>query len=618
MPTIAYELDQAFRTAIREAFDVDTDPLVGASQSDKFGDYQSNAAMGLAKILSDKTGQKSNPRVIAEQIKARVTQALGNMVTEVTIAGPGFINVRLNPAWVSSKLHEISSDKTLGLTLAPSPQIVVVDYSGPNIAKEMHVGHLRSTIIGDAIANVIETLGHTVIRQNHIGDWGTQFGMLIRYLLEEGPSTNLWHMSGVATVQVPGQFVEVGRIRVQDLESFYRAAKTKFDVDPQFKDRARLGVVALQAGDRTSITAWQAIVEETRRHFQPLYDRLRVKLTQEHERGESFYNPMLLGIVKVLREKQLAIESDGATVVLVEGFESPLIIQKTDGGYLYGTTDLAALRYRVDDLHASRIIYVTDSRQSQHFAMVFAVGKQAGWVDDVSLEHAPFGTMMGEDGKPFKTRSGDTVKLKDLLDEAEVRAMTLVTAKNPDLPEEHRKQIARAIGIGAVKYSDLSKDRVSDYVFSWDKMLAMDGNTGPYLQYAYARIRSIHRKAHEGKQLASGAQSDAPAAPSDAPASQPNAPAPSITLDSPFELALAKHILRLGETMDVVARDLKPHVLCLYLYELASKFSSFYENCPVLKSEEPLRTSRLMLSDLTARTLALGLDLLGIEHPEQM
>jgi len=597
MPTIAYELDQAFRTAIREAFDVDTDPLVGASQSDKFGDYQSNAAMGLAKILSDKTGQKSNPRVIAEQIKARVTQALGNMVTEVTIAGPGFINVRLNPAWVSSKLHEISSDKTLGLTLAPSPQIVVVDYSGPNIAKEMHVGHLRSTIIGDAIANVIETLGHTVIRQNHIGDWGTQFGMLIANLNDNTTQQSM---------------------TLHDLESFYRDAKKRFDEDASFATRSRNEVVKLQSGDEHAKAAWVRIVDMTRQQYQPLYDRLHIGLRQEHERGESFYNSRLAGIVKALEQKSLAVESDGATVVLVEGFESPLIIQKTDGGYLYGTTDLAALRYRVDDLHASRIIYVTDSRQSQHFAMVFAVGKQAGWADGVSLEHAPFGTMMGEDGKPFKTRSGDTVKLKDLLDEAEVRAMTLVTAKNPDLPEEHRKQIARAIGIGAVKYSDLSKDRVSDYVFSWDKMLAMDGNTGPYLQYAYARIKSIHRKAHEGKQLASGAQSDAPAAPSDAPASQPNAPAPSITLDSPFELALAKHILRLGETMDVVARDLKPHVLCLYLYELASKFSSFYENCPVLKSEEPLRTSRLMLSDLTARTLALGLDLLGIEHPEQM
>jgi len=594
MPTIAFTLDAAFRLAIRQAFDVDADPLVGASQSDKFGDYQSNAAMGLVKILFDKTGQKSNPRAIAEQIKNSVQTHLEDMATEVTIAGPGFLNVRLSPAWLSTQLRGVASNTNHGVEPATSPQTVVVDYSGPNIAKEMHVGHLRSTIIGDAIANVIELLGHKVVRQNHIGDWGTQFGMLITFIQgslvpSDGSVSDGLSLARGGTFELP---------EIKDLEDFYRKAKFTFDNEPAFADHAREAVVRLQTGRETELVIWRRIVDETRRHFQRVYDRLHIKLTESDERGESFYNPMLPGIVSQLMDREIAVKSDGATVIQVDGYESPLIIQKTDGGYLYGTTDLAALRYRVDELHADRIIYVTDSRQSQHFAMVFAVGKKAGWAEGVSLEHAPFGTMMGDDGKPFKTRTGGTVKLKDLLDEAEVRALALVTAKHPDLPEAQRKTIATAIGIGAVKYSDLSKDRNSDYVFSWDTMLAMDGNTGPYLQYAYARIKSIQRKAQEGGLVASATQ--------------------SITLESPFELNLAKHILRFGETIEVVARDLKPHLLCLYLYDLAGKFSSFYENCPVLKSEEPLRSSRLLLADLTARTLEKGLDLLGIEHPEQM
>ncbi len=573
MQTMISQLNRAFRTAIADEFGIETDAMISVAQNEKFGDYQSNVAMSLARQVAEKTGQKTNPRAVAEQIKAKVN--LGDMAQELTIAGPGFINIRLSPAWVQQQLQSIAADPRLGIEKTPNPQTVVVDYSGPNVAKQMHVGHLRSTIIGDAIARVIEFLGNNVIRQNHIGDWGTQFGMLIAFLKCNGTASAQQH--------------------IDDLEDFYRRAKKKFDEDPAFQDEARRTVVRLQGGEKEELELWRRIVDETRRHYQPIYGRLNVLLRQENERGESFYNPMLPPVVRDLRAGGLAVESEGAVVVFTEGFENPLIIEKTGGGYLYGTTDLAAIRYRVNELHADRIIYTTDSRQAQHFAQVFATARKASWAGSASLEHAPFGTMLGEDGKPFKTRSGDTVKLKDLLDEAEERAYRLVSEKNPDLPESQRRDIARAVGIGAVKYADLSKDRNSDYVFSWDKMLAMDGNTGPYLQYAYARIQSIFRK--------SGGKPD-PAAP--------------IQLESPFELALAKHILRLGEIIELVSRDLKPHNLCAYLYDLATRFSAFYENCPVIQSEEPLRSSRLILCDLTGRTMAMGLDLLGIEHPEQM
>jgi arginyl-tRNA synthetase len=574
MKSIVQHLDSAFREAIRQAFGADADPVIVPSQNEKFGDYQSNAAMGLAKA------QKLNPRQVAEQIKAKLD--LGAMASEVSIAGPGFINVRLSSKWLASLLQQAGADSRLGLRTVESPQTVVVDYSGPNIAKQMHVGHLRSTIIGDAISRVIEFQGHQVIRQNHIGDWGTQFGMLIAHL----------ESSHLGTDQ-----------HISDLEEFYRSAKKRFDDDAAFQEKARNTVVKLQSGDGAERAAWRKIVEETRRDYLPVYQRLNVKLREEHERGESFYNPSLPQVVAELKEKGLAVESEGAVVVFIDGPDkSPLIIQKSDGGYLYGTTDLAAIRYRVNELHADRIIYTHDSRQAQHFSQVFRTADKASWTHGgkVKLDYAPFGTMLGEDGKPFKTRSGEIVKLKELLDEAEERALKVVTEKNAELPEDQRKQIARAIGIGAVKYADLSKDRISDYVFSWDKMLAMDGNTAPYLQYAYARIRSIFRKA--------GGE----------PAGEPSGSGGKIQFDTPHELSLAKHIVRFGETIESVARDLKPHILTTYLYELATKFSGFYENCPVLQSEEPVRSSRLSLCDLAARTMARGLDLLGIEHPEQM
>ncbi len=573
MQTITDQLDAAFRIAIRAALDIDADPLVGPAQNEKFGDYQSNAAMGLAKQVAEKTGQKTNPRAIAEQIKEKLN--LGETAQEVTIAGPGFINVRLATGWLSRQVLEANRDPRLGNESVRDPQTVVVDYSGPNVAKKMHIGHLRSTNIGDALARLLEFEGHQVIRQNHIGDWGTQFGMLLAYLKEAGDAAS----------------------DVSDLNTFYKRARQKFDSDPAFADESRGAVVRLQAGEAQEKALWGRIVEQSRSHFQPLYERMNVTLTREHERGESFYNAMLADVVRELREKGVAVESDGATVVWVEGFEAPLIIQKRDGGYGYATTDLAALRYRVRGLHAQRLIYVTDARQMQHFSQVFGAARKAGWVEGVQLDHATFGTILGPDGKPLKAREGDAQTLEGVLDEAEERAAALVNEKSPELPESQRRSIARAVGIGATKYFDLNKDRVSDYIFDWQKMLALDGNTAPYLQYAHARICSIFRKGGIARESVRG---------------------PEISLESPFELALAKHVLRFGEVISLVARELKPHHLCAYLYELATRFSSFYENCDVLKSTEPTRSSRLLLCDATAKTLSLGLDLLGIGHPEQM
>ncbi len=580
MQSIISQLDLAFRTVIQSSFGLEADPLIAVSGNEKFGDYQSNAAMGLSKVLVAR-GEKTNPRAVAEKIKAGLE--LGDMASEVSIAGPGFINVRLSPGWLASQLRAASVDDRLGIDKATAPQTVVVDYSGPNIAKELHVGHLRSTIIGDAVSRVLDFQGHNVIRQNHVGDWGTQFGMLISHLRSLSTDTTNDHVA------------------IDDLEDFYRAAKARFDAEPAFQTEARETVVRLQAGQPGERALWREIVAETRRHYLPLYDRLGVLLTEADERGESFYNPFLADVVRDLRASGIAIESEGAIVVPIEGYDSPLIIEKSGGGYLYGTTDLAAIRFRVGHLRADRVIYFTDARQTQHFAQVFAAARKAGWTGGTSFEHASFGAMLGDDGKPFKTRSGGTVKLAELLDEAEERALAIVRHKNAErgveMPESQLMSIAHAVGIGAVKYSDLSKDRTSDYVFSWDKALAMDGNTAPYLQYAYARVSSIFRRGETHSQSVRGA---------------------GISLNDPYELALAKHVLRLGDTIGVVARELKPHHLCGYLYELATRFSGFFENCPVLKSDEPLRASRLALCDLTARAMGLGLDLLGIEHPEQM
>jgi len=588
MKTISEQLSNAFRNAIAAAFDgLDADPLISASQNEKFGDYQSNAAMGLAKVVAERTGQKTNPRAIAEQILAKLD--LGGMSDtppdKTWIAGPGFINVKLSNQWLSGQLSLAGKDARLGVEPVAAPQTVVIDYSGPNIAKELHVGHLRSTIIGDACSRVIEFQGHRMIRQNHLGDWGTQFGMLIANLQDK---------------QASGEDVKLA-----DLEGFYVEAKKRFDVEPTFQERARQNVVKLQSGDTEALAMWRMLVDKTREHYLPLYRRLGVLLTPEHERGESFYNDLLKPTVEQLKASGVAGESEGATVVFVEGYENPLIIEKTGGGYLYGTTDLAAVFYRIHTLHADRVIYFVDARQGQHFAQVFATAKKAGWGGGrVSLEHAAFGTMLGPDGKPFKTKTGGTVKLKDLLDEAEERgyavAAELARKREANLDQQTLRDIGRAVGIGGVKYADLSKDRISDYTFSFDAMLALDGNTAPYIQYAHARVRSIFRKVEERGIRYAGFD------------------AATIALDVPQELALAKQILRFGEVIEQVGRELKPHVLCAYLYDLAGRYSAFYEACPVLTSEEPMRTSRLALADLTAKVLAKGLDLLGIEHPEQM
>jgi arginyl-tRNA synthetase len=426
--------------------------------------------------------------------------------------------------------------------------------------------------------------------------------MLIAYLLTPAGTTEMALSAERIDELIQHGSRDIDLAVLSDLEGFYRQAKKRFDEDPVFQNLSRFLVVQLQSKTPEVLAAWKTIVDESRKHFVDVYKRLKVALTPDDERGESAYNSNLSNVVQDLKSKGLAVESEGAVAVFVDGPDkTPLIIQKTDGGYLYGTTDLAAIRYRVTELHADRIIYTHDSRQAQHFSQVFRTADKASWTrhGEVKLEYAPFGTMLGEDGKPFKTRSGEIVKLKELLDEAEERALKLVTEKNPTLPEQQRQGIARAVGIGAVKYADLSKDRISDYVFSWEKMLSFDGNTAPYLQNAYVRVHGIFRKAK-----ASGLDI--------------NVNHRAIRLESPFELAIAKQILRLGEVIELVSRELKPHFLTTYLYELATKYHAFFENCPVLQSEEPTRSSRLALSDLTARTMALGLDLLGIEHPEQM
>ncbi len=641
MPTIQAQLDRIFSSAIQDAFNMGSDPQIGVSQNEKFGDYQSNAAMGLAKMLSEKTGIKANPRAIAEQIVAKLK--LGDVATEVTIAGPGFINVRLSPVWLGKRLNEIFEDARLGIAPVVNAETIVVDYSGPNIAKEMHVGHLRSTIIGDAISRVLEFQGNKIIRQNHIGDWGTQFGrvvLAIWYLVMAEHLDSSAELQGLvgkmkaasdakdeaAKGAVIKSLAELHRyflsqdpngtaifeprlkdlkLQLPPLEALYqfvtsatdaKAAETEMIGEHPLASLPRLFTTYIQnPKDPRNVQeklAWQKASEATLETCNEIYSKLGVKLTPGDVRGESAYQDDLPGIVAELKSAGIAVESEGATVVMVPGYESPLMIQKSDGGYLYGTTDLAAIRYRINRLGAQRIVYSHDSRQQQHFKQVFWTAEQI-WAKGIPLEYAPFGTMLGDDGKPFKSRSGTTVKLKELLEEAEERALRVVTEKQPDLPEAQRKAIAHSVGIGAVKYADLAKDRVSDYVFSFDKILALDGNTAPYLQYARARIRSIFRKAGDAE-------------------------LGEIILKSPFELALAKHILRLGEVIEQVARELKPHLLCTYLYELATRFSGFFENCPVIQSASDVRKSRLALCDLTARTLERGLDLLGIEHPEQM
>ena len=551
----------------------DCSPMLALSGKPQFGDFQANGAMGAAKRM------KTNPRELAQLIIDNLD--LDGIAEKLEIAGPGFINITLANKFLAASLSEDPVTRTT------KPQNIVVDYSSPNLAKEMHVGHLRSTIIGDALARLLEFQGHIVHRQNHMGDWGTQFGMLIAELelhLGEGEQADL---------------------ALNDLELFYQQSKKHFDADPEFADKARAYVVKLQSGDAHCRKLWQQFIDVSVAHNIDIYKQLNVGLREEHIAAESSYNDDLDNVINELVAQGLAQESEGAKVVFLDeladknGDPSPMIVQKSGGGFLYATSDLACLRHRVGQLQADRILYFIDARQSLHMKQVFITGRKANFVPEhVSLEHHAFGTMMGADGKPFKTRSGGTIKLADLLVEAIERAQVLVSEKNPELASDEVKDIARKVGIGAIKYADLSKTRTNDYIFDWDAMLSFEGNTSPYLQYAYTRIRSIFRKA--------GIVPEGFSAP--------------VSVHQPQEKTLALKLLQFNDVLDQVAADCYPHSLCTYLYELASAFMTFYELCPVLKDgvDGATQQSRLQLCALSAATLAQGLDLLGIEVMEKM
>jgi arginyl-tRNA synthetase len=573
---LAQRVADALVAAFGDAYRA-TDPAIRPSQ---FADYQSNVALALAKRVG------RPPREVAGEIvrHLRVT----DMSAEPAVSGPGFINFTLTGDWIGEQATGLLTDERLGTGPAGGPRTVVVEYSSPNIAKEMHVGHLRTTIVGDAIARVLDFAGHRVIRDNHVGDWGTPFGMLIEHLLDVGEGS-----------------ADAGLLRT-DPNSFYQAARAKFDSDPVFAGRARRRVVLLQGGDPDTLRLWQELVDLSKEYLHRMYGRLRVTLTDDDIRGESFYNPMLPGVVTELQAKGLAVESDGALCVFPDGFTGrdgdplPVIIRKSDGGYNYSTTDLATIRYRVEDLEADRAIYVVGSSQALHFRMVFAVARLAGWIPDgASFEHAQIGNVLGTDGKILRTRAGDTVKLSALLEEAVDRARGILDEleASSQFDEPTLRAIAEAVGIGAVKYADLSTARDSEYVFDWDRMISFKGNTGPYLQYATARIRSIFRRA----------------------ALDPDQATAPIAVTEPAERALAMKLLGFGAAVGSVAETAEPHRLCTYVFEVASLFTTFYELCPVLKADEDVvRASRLALCALTLRTLVTGLGLLGVPVPERM
>jgi arginyl-tRNA synthetase len=551
-------------------------PLVVPATQAKFGDYQSNVCLTLAKQV----GQ--SPRDLAAAVVAALD--INDLCEPVEIAGAGFLNFRLKPEFLAQALQAALGSDRLGIARTQHPRRVVVDFSSPNIAKEMHVGHLRSTIIGDCIARILEFQGHDVLRLNHVGDWGTQFGMLIAYLDEVYPDA----------------LTKADALDLGDLVTFYKQAKQRFDTDPEFQQNARQQVVALQQGDEHSRRAWQLLCNQSRREFQKIYDLLDIDIT---ERGESFYNPYLPAVIEDLAAQGLLVEDQGAKVVFLEGFTNkegqpqPLIIQKSDGGYNYATTDLAALRYRIQQDQADWLIYVTDVGQSNHFAQFFQVAERAGWVPpNVTLTHVPFGLVLGEDGKRLKTRSGETIRLIDLLTEAIARSRSdleqrLATEERQESPE-FINTVAKVIGIGAVKYADLSQNRNSNYVFSYDKMLSLQGNTAPYLIYAYVRVQGLTRRGNIDWGLLSE-----------------NVP---IHIEEDSEQALAKHLVQFEETLDLVMAELLPNRLCQYLFELSQRFNQFYDRCPILTAPEPLKQSRLALAYLTASTLKLGLSLLGI------
>lgn len=568
-------LDTKISEALANAGAVNAPAVVKASARPEFGDYQANGIMGAAKKL------KMNPRELATKVLEHLD--LSDMADKIEIAGPGFLNIHLNNEWLADKAEIALASELLGMEKTTSPQNVVIDYSAPNLAKEMHVGHLRSTIIGDAMARVLAYTGHNVIRQNHVGDWGTQFGMLLTFMGELKSKDEELSM------------------QLSDLEKFYQAAKIRFDEDEEFAQTARENVVKLQAGDENFLKLWKQFIDTSLTHCDEIYKTLNVLLTRDDVMPESAYNDDLPNVIIDLDKQGLLTKDQGAQCVFMDEFKGkndsiiPMIVQKSDGGYLYATTDLAALRYRHNKLKMNRGLYLVDARQSLHLKQVFTAGKKAGFVpENTQLEHMAFGTMMGKDGTPFKTRDGGTVKLIDLLDEAQQRAFDLVTQKNPDLDEASRKSIAKTVGIGAVKYADLSKNRTSDYIFNWDTMLSFEGNTAPYLQYAYARIQSIFRKAGDINNNA------------------------NIVLVEPAERQLASKLLQLSEAIEIVAKEGTPNLLCNYLFELAGNFMTFYEACPIMKADEEVKQSRLKLAQLTANTLKTGLDLLGIDVMERM
>lgn len=572
------KLHQLVATEVEQAFSAngltDQPIILQPAKNRDFGDYQINGVMGAAK----KTRQ--NPRELAQKVADALQQ--NPLIATARVAGPGFINLKLRPEKLAQYIKTSLQDEHLGIARNSKPQTIVIDYSSPNLAKEMHVGHLRSSIIGDSLNRVLTFLGHKVIAQNHVGDWGTQFGMLVAYLIEQ-------QQNGRADLELA------------DLEQFYRNAKVRFDEDKNFADTARDYVVKLQSGDASVLALWQQFVQTSLQHAQAVYKKLGLKLLPADVTGESFYNDQLQSTVNELLAKGIAVDSDGTKVVFLDEFKNQdnepaaFIIQKKDGGFLYASTDLACLRYRINTLHGNRLLYVVDARQSLHFDELFTVARKAGWLPDtVHAEHVPFGTMMGKDGKPFKTRSGDTVKLMDLLNEAVTRASALVASKNPELSADDIAHIGEVVGIGAVKYADLSKNRTSDYIFDWDSMLSFEGNTAPYLQYAYTRVQSVFRKAGTWDNNA------------------------AITLNEAMEQQLAVELLKFEDVLNSVANTSYPHYLAAYLYQIATLFSRFYEACPILKADEATRNSRLQLTSLTGKTLQQGLALLGIDTLETM
>ena len=564
------KLKSQINNLIKDAFanaGIAHEPMsVSEASKPEFGDYQFNGAMALSKKLG------LNPREIAQTILDNLD--LTGVLSKAEIAGPGFINLWMNPLWIGVQCQTALEDERLGISTRENPIKVVVDYSGPNMAKQMHVGHLRSTIIGDTLANLLTFLGDDVIRQNHIGDWGTQFGMLIAYLEMKD---------------------EDGSVSLKDLEQFYKDAKGEFDANADFANKAREYVVKIQSGDAHCLNLWQKFIDISLGHCEEVYEKLNVNLTRDDVRAESFYNDDLPKVVEALATKGTLQESNGAQCVFLEGDEVPVIVQKGDGGYLYATTDLAALRYRAQELGAKRISYVVDARQGGHFKQVFRVAKEAGFVpEDVKLEHIAFGTMMDKGGKPFKTRDGGTVKLIDLLDEAVVKAKETINNKEDYTPEQV-DELAKIIGIGAVKYADLAINRESNYIFNWDKMLSFEGNTSLYMQYGYARIQSIFRKY--------------------------NAPIEGeIIIGDALEHRLATMLLRFEDVLSRAAVDASPNQITTYLYELVTLFMRFYEQNPILKGgiDEEVKMSRLQLANLTAKTIKQGLDILGIKVVDKL